>query len=139
MLQNLRQIGRRRREPLFQPVDQLGDALGGDRLQYIVDRSLLEGVDSIFVVSGDKDDVTGIADRCRHVESVLDRHTDVEESDLRLELGRQRQRLLAVLCLGDDLELRPRLQQPRAQLRAQHRLVLGDQRGDAPSLPLRLH
>ena len=41
----------------------------------------------------------------------------------------ERERLVAVARLGDDLELGPRLGEARLQLRAQQRLVLGDQRG----------
>ena len=41
----------------------------------------------------------------------------------------QRQRLLAVCRFGDDLELGPGRGEARLELRAQHRLVFGDQRG----------
>ena len=44
-------------EPLAQPPAGERDALRLDRLQQVVDRALVEGLDRILVVRGDEDDV----------------------------------------------------------------------------------
>ena len=66
----------------------------------------------------------------RRLDPVELRHPDVHQDHVRLELGRQAHRLVAVLGLADDLEIVASLDdQPEAA--ADERLVVGDQDPDA--------
>ena len=124
-----REIERRLREPCLEPGHDLGHALGGGRLQQVVDGALVERRDRVLVVGGDEHDVAGAGQLARDLEAGAHRHPDVEKRDVGVVHARQHQRFVAVGRLGDDLELGPRLGEARAQLRPQQRLVLGDQRG----------
>ena len=123
------EIGRGSIKALLEPLDHLFDAIGRHRLQHIIDRPLLERGDRVLVVGRDEYDMAGPCKRFGDFDTGLHRHADVEEGDIRLELARKRQRLLAILGFGHDSELRPGLRESSAELRAQHRLVFGDKRG----------
>ena len=131
------EIGGRPLEALLEPFDDLDDPVGSHWLEHVVDRALLERGHRILVVGGDEDDVTSAGQRFGDLEPRLERHANVEKYDIGLELALQRQGLLAILGLGDDGELGPRLRESRAELRAEHRLVFGDERGRLPIF--RLH
>ena len=70
-----------------------------------------------------------LGDRPRRLDAGHARHADVEEDDVGTVLLGQRDRLGAVLRLGDDLERGPDLGQAGAQLLAQQPLVVGDDGG----------
>ena len=77
-------------------------------------------LDAVVVLTVDPDEI---------VQRLLQR---AQVRDDRVELALQRQGPLAILGLGDDGELGPRLRESRAELRAEHRLVFGDERRRLP-------
>src|SRR6185312_11170568 len=121
------EVERRALQARLEPRDDLGDAIGCDRLQQVVDRTFLERRDRVFVVRGDEHDVQAAAERARDVEAVAPGHADVKECDVGLVRACEQQRLVTVRRRADDAELGPRLAEPRLQLRGQHRLVFGDE------------
>ena len=96
-----------RSEPLLQPVDQLGDPLGGDRLQHIIDRAVLEGADGVFVVGGDEDHVRLAGERLRRLDAVHPRHADIEKDDVGLEAPHHGDCLAAIAGLTHNQEFGP--------------------------------
>ena len=113
--------------PGTRAVERFGEALGAERLQQVVDRVHLERADRVTVVGGDEDDGDVAADELEHVEPVELRHLDVEQQQVRLQLGRGLHGLEAVGALGDDLDVGMR-GQPLAKNAARQRLVVDDRR-----------
>jgi hypothetical protein len=107
----------------------LGQPLGRHGLQHVVHRAFLEGGDGVFVVRRDEHDMRARADRTGDVETALHRHADVEERDIGPCGFDQLERLRAVLRFADEIEVRPGVREARLELRAQHRLVFGDDGG----------
>ena len=117
----------------LQPLHGRGQALGRDRLEQVVDRAALEGVDRVLVVGGDEHDLRARAGLGRgggDFQAGQARHADVEEGDVRLVLGDRFQRAGAVLALGDDLAARGQASAQLVDQRlAQQRFVFGDDAG----------
>jgi hypothetical protein len=125
-------------EPRLQAADRVGEPGVLERLDEIVDGALLERLHRVVLVRGDEDDLRAPGDRPRRVDAAASRHVHVEERDARPQLLEELDRLAPVARLGDDLELRPEPVQVRAQLLAQERFVVGDQRGRRGAFAARL-
>ena len=106
-------------------IERLGEALGAERLQQVVDRVHLERADGVAVVGGDENDGDVAADELEHVEPVELRHLDVEHQQIGLQLGRCFHRLESVRALGDDLDVGV-VGQPLAKNPARERFVIDD-------------
>jgi hypothetical protein len=98
-------------------LERRRQAGAGDRLQQVVGRRQLEGVHRVVIEGRAEDDVRArLAERGRDVESGGARHLDVQEDDVRRDLGDALRRLAAVLGLAGDLHVgmrRQQLPQPR--------------------------
>ena len=100
------------------------------RLQHVVDRALVERRHRVLVVGGDEDDVAAPRQRARDVEPATSPASGCRGTRRPARAAPASSSASAPLRgLGDDLEFGPRLGQARLQLRAQQRLVVGDQRG----------
>jgi len=113
-------------EALLQALDRHGQALVVEGLQHIVDRAALEGLDRVLVVRGDEHHVGAAADGARGLQAVHAGHVDVEEEEVRGVLVDHAVHVAAVGHLVADLELGPEAREPRAQHRAQQRLIVRD-------------
>ena len=105
-------------------LDALGEALGIDRLQQVIDGARVERGERVLLVRGDEYDPRRLADLERRIETRPSRHPDVEECDIGRELRRQRHGLVAVRRFADDLEIRPGGCEQLAQVRAHQRFVV---------------
>ena len=93
------------------------EALVDERLQQVVERMGVEGVDRVAVEGGDEYDHrhARLRDAAQHLEAVDARHLDVEEHEVRRVGGDGLDGLAAIGALRDDLEI---LESPRAAARA---------------------
>src|SRR5258708_3964556 len=126
---------RARGEALLQPADGEPEPLLVEGLEHVVDCAALEGLDRVLVVGGDEDHVGPGADRARRLQAIDTRHVDVEEEELRAVVLEDLQHVAAVLHLAHDRELGPETREARAQLRAQQRLIVGNDGADATTVP----
>jgi DNA-binding LytR/AlgR family response regulator len=76
-------------------------------------------------------DPARLAQTVKRLEAVHARHVDVEEEERRLVLRDDGLDVASVFHLAHHVELRPQPREARAKLRAQERLVVGDDRRDA--------
>ena len=81
------------------------------------------------VVGRDEDDMAQALDAPRQLQPVEAGQADVDEDDVGPQLQHQSQAALAVLGLGQQLQLRPELGQAFAQALARQGLVFDDQCG----------
>ena len=119
-------ILRRRVETQLQAIHGSLQALLGDGLQQVVHRPLLEGLDGVFVVGRDEDDVAQIAHFAGHVDTGNVGHADVEKQHVRLVLPRIGERVLTAAGFQHHVQFRPDIVQPAAQLLVEQRFVFGD-------------
>ena len=102
------------------------------RLQQVVDRAALEGVDRVLVIGGDEHDLrarAGVGGQRGDFQAGQAGHADVEEGDVRGVFGQRFHRAGAVLAFGDDLQRRPRALEFGHQCMPQQGFVLGDDAG----------
>lgn len=130
---HLRQRGgqglRRRRggqHALAQPRHRLGQPRFGRRLEHVVDRAALEGIQCVLAVRGDERDVRQALHLGRRGQTVHAGHFDVEEGDVGPVLHDRAYGFFAMTRLGHDAQLRPQGSEAVAQLRTQQRFVVGD-------------
>ncbi len=101
------------------------------RLQQVVERVRVEGVDRVAVEGGHEYDHrhAGLRDAAQHLESVDARHLDVEEHEVRRVRGDRVDRLAPVRALRDDLEV---VESAQAELEPapRERLVVDDDCAD---------
>ena len=121
----------------LQPCHAGGQALALDRLDDIVHRLRLEGLQGVLIVGGDEDDQGEgrairrpvLGQRLRSFEAAHRRHADVEEA----HLGRLREGLghgrCAVANRGRDLQLGPQGRKLGRQCQRKQGFVFGDQCG----------
>ena len=97
------------------------------RLQQVVERVRIEGVDRIPVESSHEDDHrhAGLRDAAQHLESVDARHLDVEEHEVRRVARDRVDRLAPVCALVDDLEV-TECAQAELESAPRERLVVDD-------------
>ncbi len=129
------------RVPGRRGVDRLGEEGGAGILQQEAAGSGLKcRVDVLVEVEGrDHDDRQRVGDgrageAARGFESVEAGHPDVEQADIRSQLVRQPDRLVAVGGLPDDLDVGLRVED-QAQTGADDRLVVGDEHSDHRAPP----
>ena len=108
------------------------ESLGAHRLEQIVERVQLEGLDGMPVVRGDEDDARRLLERsevARHLEPAHAGHLDVEQQDLRAARRNALHRLEAVACLADDVgrQLARDVVEQLLQPFARRRFVVGDE------------
>src|SRR5262245_40320344 len=80
------------------------EAVRGHRLQQVVDRVHLEGLERVLVEGGDEDDRLLPPDQLEHLEPRELRHLDVEEHEVGLQLRDRLHRLEAVAALPHELD-----------------------------------
>jgi hypothetical protein len=113
-----------------QPVERAGETLRIDGFEEIVGGVLLESLQGVFVVGGDKDDLRqrrGV-DHADHFETAEARHLDVEENHVGAEAMDRRQPLDGVGAFAQDLDVGGSSQQ-RLEFLARGRFVIDDQCG----------
>ena len=74
--------------PLTHPTYRLGEPFGAHRLEHVVDRVQLEGVDGVLLVRGHEDDRRWLLEPAEHLgqlQAAEPRHLDVEED--RVDVG----------------------------------------------------
>ena len=98
-----------------------------DRLEQVVHRAGVEGVDRVLVVGGDEHDVRRLADALGHFQARQAGHADVEEHHLRLVLQESVPRIVAVFGHQHHLGLGPRRAQHGQQALAHQRFVFRNQ------------
>jgi hypothetical protein len=82
----------------------------------------------VGLVRGDEDDVAAAGNGARHLQAGLAWHADIQEGQVGAQGGDHGQCFLSVACLADQLECRPGLLQPCAQLVAHQPFVIGQYR-----------
>ncbi|KAG1540470.1 hypothetical protein G6F50_014360 [Rhizopus delemar] len=120
----------RRWQPRQNAIAGRQQPLVADRLQQVIHRALLEGVDGVLIVGGPEHHLgtrAQLGQRARHFDATDAGHADVEEGDVRLLLGQLLQRRGAVFAFGHQLQLRPQAAQLLPQRLPQQFLVVSDQ------------
>jgi hypothetical protein len=113
-------------DPHARPCQCLGQALGAERFQQVVDRMDLERFDRVLVIGGDEDDRDLAPEQLQHVKAVQLRHLNVEEDQIRLLLRDRFHRLETVAALCDDVDVRVRCEQLAQQHPRQRFIVNND-------------
>lgn len=93
------ELGPQAREGLLQPRR-------GERLEQVIDRAKVEGLDRMAVIGGREDHAAVAGTGPRHLEAAPAGHPDVEEGEVRAQVGDRRERFVAVFAGGHDLQLR---------------------------------
>src|SRR5208283_399521 len=106
---------------------QLGESgsetVGSDRLEQVVKRVYLEGMNGVLVVSGGEYDLWHVVEPLQQFEPGHAGHLYVKEDHVRYKLADKLKRLLAVACLAGNLYFRMDSQEAR-QLGARQALVV---------------
>ena len=123
--QRLRRQRFPRRDARPGSCQRLGQALRAERLQQVVDRVHLKGLDRVLVVGGDEDHRCLAADQLENVEAIEFRHLDVEEEQIGLLFGDGLHRLEAVAALGNHLDI-GMLPEQLSQQRPRQLLIVHD-------------
>ncbi|MCY1531277.1 hypothetical protein D9M68_664980 [compost metagenome] len=127
----VRHVGHRL-QPFLEAAHGSLQPLALHRLEHIIDRGALEGLQRKLVIGGNKDhqrrDIKLDQLAC-HVHAAHARHADIQESHARLVLARGGQRGHAVVHDRDDAGLGPQRLQFGFQHAREQRFVVGDQKG----------
>ena len=109
------------------PVQGRSEAALTDRLEQVVHGSDLEGVEGMLGIRGhEHDGRQGTPEPSDHLESVHDRHLDVQEHQIRLQMADLPQRRLPAVRFAHDLDVFHG-GQPFQQHSAGQRLIVHDQ------------
>ena len=109
------------------PVQGRSEAALTDRLEQVVHGSDLEGVEGMLGIRGhEHDGRQGTPEPSDHLESVHDRHLDVQEDQIRLQMADLPQRRLPAVRFAHDLDVFHG-GQPFQQHSAGQRLIVHDQ------------
>ena len=123
--------------PMAEPPHDLGEPLGVDRLEQVVERLDRERLDRVLLVRGHEHELRRSGPTVHEtsgVEPGEPGHLDVDEDHVVRNRSRELQRLGRARRLADDFDLRVGGEQV-AQLRARGRLVVDEQRGSPPPPP----
>jgi hypothetical protein len=119
-------------EPRAQSLDGAREPVRVERLEEVVDRLPVEGVERVLVVGGDEHPQRRVAavgrGLGRDLQAAASRHPDVEERDVRALAPDRLERRVAVGARGDHLERGPGVGERGRERIAQQRLVVGEDR-----------
>ena len=118
-------------EMLARVLQRLLETIAAERLQQVVDRVHLEGLQRVLVVGGDEHDRRHPigADLLDDAKAVAHRHLHVEEHQIGMLMLNRADRLLAVGAFADELDVFFLRQQPDDTL-ARHRFVVHHHRSN---------
>ncbi len=125
-----RDIVRRDVNVIAQPLQRDGEPILFNRFQQIVDRAALESLNGELVVGRAKNNLGALANFCRHIKPRLERHANIEKTDVRLRRLEFLQCILTVYRFGDHFKVIRMQRQQFTHAITHQRFIVGKKAAD---------